>query len=147
MRVLLQRVSSASVTVGGELVGEIGPGFLLLVGIGQEDTAQDVDTLAVKISRLRIFSDENGKMNLDLEKIGGQILSVSQFTLYADLTRGNRPGFSRAASPEEGKRLWEAFNAKLLELGFEVKTGIFGADMKVKLVNDGPVTMMLDSQF
>ena len=146
MRVLLQRVSSASVTVEGEVVGQIGRGFLLLVGVGQGDLERDAETLAAKIAKLRIFADEAGKMNLSLEGVSGQILSVSQFTLYADLSRGNRPGFSSAAPLDEGKRLWEVFNAALKRLGFEVRTGIFGADMQVALVNDGPVTLWLDSQ-
>ena len=146
MRVLLQRVSSASVTVEGEVVGQIGRGFLLLVGVGQGDFERDAESLAAKIAKLRIFSDEVGKMNLSLEGVSGQILSVSQFTLYADLSRGNRPGFSSAAPPELGNRLWEHFNAALERLGFEVHKGIFGAEMQVALVNDGPVTLWLDSQ-
>jgi len=146
MRILLQRVSSASVTVKGEVVGQIGRGFVLLVGVGQGDLERDAEMLAAKIAKLRIFSDEAGKMNLSLEGVSGQILSVSQFTLYADLSRGNRPGFSSAAPPDEGKRLWEYFNAALERLGFEVKKGIFGADMQVTLVNDGPVTLWLDSR-
>ncbi len=146
MRVLLQRVSSASVTGEGEIVGQIGRGFLLLDGVGPEDLESDAETLAVKIAKLRIFSDEAGKMNLALEGVSGKILSVSQFTLYADLSRGNRPGFSNAAPPELGKRLWEHFNAALERLGIEVQTGIFGADMAVALVNNGPVTLWLDSR-
>jgi len=146
MRVLLQRVSSASVTVEGQVVGQIGRGLLLLVGVGLGDLERDAETLVAKIAKLRIFSDEAGKMNLALENVAGKVLSVSQFTLYADLSRGNRPGFSSAAPPEEGKRLWEVFNAALERLGFEVQTGIFGADMQVALVGDGPVTLWLDSR-
>ena len=130
----------------GELVGQIGRGFLLLVGVGQGDLERDAEVLAAKIAKLRIFADEAGKMNLSLEGVSGQILSVSQFTLYADLSRGNRAGFSSAAPPDEGKRLWEHFNASLERLGFEAQKGVFGADMQVALVNDGPVTLWLDSQ-
>ena len=146
MRVLLQRVSSASVMVEEKVVGQIGRGFLLLVGVGHGDLEKDAEILAAKIAKLRIFSDEAGKMNLALEGVSGKILSVSQFTLYADLSRGNRPGFTGAAPPDQGKRLWEVFNMALERLGIEVQTGIFGADMQVALVNDGPVTLWLDSR-
>jgi len=146
VRVLLQRVSSASVMVEEKVVGQIGRGFLLLVGVGHGDLEKDAEILAAKIAKLRIFSDEAGKMNLALEGVSGKILSVSQFTLYADLSRGNRPGFTGAAPPDQGKRLWEVFNMALERLGIEVQTGIFGADMQVALVNDGPVTLWLDSR-
>jgi len=129
-----------------KVVGQIGRGFLLLVGVGHGDLEKDAEILAAKIAKLRIFSDEAGKMNLALEGVSGKILSVSQFTLYADLSRGNRPGFTGAAPPDQGKRLWEVFNMALERLGIEVQTGIFGADMQVALVNDGPVTLWLDSR-
>jgi D-aminoacyl-tRNA deacylase len=146
MRVLLQRVSSASVTVETQVVGNIARGFVLLVGVGPEDTVQDTEMLAQKIGKLRIFSDENGKMNLSLEQVSGQILSISQFTLFANTTGGNRPSFTGAAKAELGNALWNAFNMALEGLGFVVQKGVFGADMQVALVNDGPVTLWLDSK-
>lgn len=150
MRVLVQRVSRASVTVDGTIVGRIGPGLLLLTGITAGDTEADGDTLAQKIANLRIFPDEQGVMNLsalDLRE-GGQpvgTLVVSQFTLYADVRKGRRPSFVRAASPEVAAPLVDALAGQFRRLGFEVAEGVFGAHMAVELVNDGPVTLWLDS--
>ncbi|MET0439246.1 MAG: D-aminoacyl-tRNA deacylase [Devosia sp.] len=144
MRALVQRVQSASVTVDGEITGQIGPGLLVLVCAMQDDTDDLSDWLAQKIAKLRIFQDDAGKMNRSLLDIGGSALVVSQFTLAAD-TKGNRPGFSRAAPPERGRDLYEKFSAALAATGTPVANGIFGADMKVALVNDGPVTIWLDT--
>ena len=147
MRIVLQRVKSASVSIEGSVVGEISQGFLLVVGVGPEDTSDDASYLARKIAGMRIFSDENGKMNLSIDQIGGKILSVSQFTLFADTKKGNRPSFTGAASPEAANQLYEEFNEKLrTEYGLTVETGEFGADMQVSLVNDGPVTIILDTK-
>ena len=147
MRIVLQRVKSASVAIEGSVVGEINQGFLLLVGVGPNDTRDDASYLARKIAGMRIFSDENGKMNLSIDQVGGKILSVSQFTLFADTKKGNRPSFTGAASPEAANKLYEEFNEILrTEYGLIVETGEFGADMKVSLVNDGPVTIILDSK-
>ena len=143
MRIVLQRVTSASVTVDGEVIGKIGTGFLLLFGVGHEDTEEDCRRLADKISGLRIFSDENDKINLDLESVGGELLVVPQFTLYADC-RKNRPGFSHAAPPDMAQRLYEYFVDYCRSLGKEVQTGIFGEYMKVALENDGPFTLELE---
>ncbi|MCR6634637.1 D-aminoacyl-tRNA deacylase [Devosia sp.] len=144
MRALVQRVQSASVTVDSEISGQIGPGLLVLVCAMQDDTDDLADWLAQKIAKLRIFQDDAGKMNRSLLDIGGSALVVSQFTLAAD-TKGNRPGFSRAAPPERGRDLYEKFSAALTASGVPVANGIFGADMKVALVNDGPVTIWLDT--
>ena len=147
MRIVLQRVKSASVSIEGTVVGEINQGFLLLVGVGPDDTRDDASYLARKIAGMRIFSDENGKMNLSIDQVGGKILSVSQFTLFADTKKGNRPAFTGAASPEVAKQLYEEFNDILRkEYGLTVETGEFGADMQVSLVNDGPVTILLDTK-
>lgn len=146
MRVLLQRVAEAQVRVEGQIVGEIAQGFLLLVGVAAEDTKTDAAWLAQKVAKMRVFSDDAGKMNLNIAQVSGKILSVSQFTLYADIQRGNRPSFIAAARPEHGKALFEYFNQCLSQQGLEVCTGVFGADMKVTLLNDGPVTLWLDSQ-
>lgn len=146
MRILAQRVSRAQVTVDGKKAGSIGRGLLLLVGIGAEDAQEDVDSLAAKVVRLRIFEDEAGKMNLDAAKAGGSVLSVPQFTLYADLSKGNRPGFEGAAPPDRAKILWGEFNRSLRKAGLTVEEGVFGAHMDVELVNDGPVTVWLDSK-
>ena len=147
MRIVLQRVKSASVSIEGLVVGEIEQGFLLLVGVGPNDTRDDASYLARKIAGMRIFSDENGKMNLSIDQVGGKILSVSQFTLFADTKKGNRPSFTGAASPEVAKQLYEEFNDILRkEYGLTVETGEFGADMQVSLVNDGPVTILLDTK-
>lgn len=145
MRVVLQRVSQASVAVDGAAVGSIGEGLLLLIGITNTDTQEVAKKLAEKISKLRIFEDENGKMNRSILESGGKILAISQFTLYADCWDGNRPSFTAAARPEHAKPLYEYLMACLRECGLEVETGVFGAHMKVSLVNDGPVTIVLDS--
>lgn len=144
MKALLQRVSRACVTVGGEIVGQIGPGLLILVCAMPDDTEAEVDKLSAKIAKLRIFKDDAGKMNLSLRDMGGSALIVSQFTLAADL-RGNRPGFSYAAPPDLAKHLYETFSAKVAGLGIPVQNGIFGADMDVSLNNDGPVTIWMDT--
>ena len=144
MRAVLQRVSRASVSVDGTTVGEIGPGLMILVCAMQGDTEAQADKLAAKIAKLRIFKDDQGKMNLSVKEAGNAALIVSQFTLAADL-RGNRPGFSPAASPEEGKRLYEHFTTRIAAEGIAVQTGIFGADMDVDLLNQGPVTIWLDT--
>ena len=147
MRIVLQRVKSASVAIEGTVVGEIEQGFLLLVGVGPDDTRDDASYLARKIAGMRIFSDENGKMNLSIDQVGRKILSVSQFTLFADTKKGNRPSFTGAASPEAANKLYEEFNEILrTEYGLIVETGEFGADMQVSLVNDGPVTILLDTK-
>ena len=144
MRAILQRVSRASVTVDGAVAGEIGLGLMILVCAMHGDTEAQSDKLAAKIAKLRIFKDAAGKMNLSLRDVGGAALIVSQFTLAADL-RGNRPGFSPAAAPEEGKRLYDHFTARIKAEGIPAQTGIFGADMDVALVNQGPVTIWLDT--
>ena len=144
MRALVQRVSEARVSVGGEVVGEIGPGLLVLVCAMRGDDAAAADWLARKVVALRIFRDDEGRMNRALRDTGGSALVVSQFTLAAE-TRGNRPGFSTAAAPDEGRRLYERFSDAVRAEGIAVATGVFGADMAVALVNDGPVTIWLDS--
>ncbi|MBB6674289.1 D-aminoacyl-tRNA deacylase [Cohnella nanjingensis] len=146
MKVVLQRVSESRVRVNGESVGEIGPGLMLLVGIGQEDGEADVAWMADKVAGLRIFEDGDGKMNLSVTEAGGDILSVSQFTLYGDCRKGRRPNFMAAAKPEAANALYERFNALLREADLKVETGVFGAMMEVSLVNDGPVTLVLDSK-
>lgn len=145
MRALVQRVSQASVTVDGALVGEIGPGLLVLVCAMQGDGEKQSQWLARKVVNLRIFKDEQDRMNRSVLDTGGEVLVVSQFTLAAE-TKGNRPGFSTAAPPQEGARLYEHFSAQIASHGPRVANGIFGADMKVALVNDGPVTIWLDSE-
>ncbi len=147
MRVLLQRVSEARVEVDARVVGAIGPGLLLLAGFENADNEKDLDWMAGKISRLRVFPDEQGVMNRSVRDCGGQVLAVSQFTLFGDCTSGNRPSWSRAAHGEISQPLFDAFVAALsAQLGQPVPTGVFGADMKVHLVNDGPVTLLLDSR-
>lgn len=143
MRAVLQRVSRASVTVDGVVTGEIGHGLLILICAMQGDDTAKADQLAAKIARMRIFKDDAGKMNLSLRDVGGAALIVSQFTLAADL-RGNRPGFSTAAPPQEGKRLYEYFTTRMEAEGVPVANGVFGADMDVALHNDGPVTIWMD---
>lgn len=144
MRALVQRVSEARVTVAGRVTGEIGAGLMILVCAMQGDTDAQADQLAQKIAKLRIFKDEAGKMNRSLVDTGGAALVVSQFTLAADTSRGNRPGFSTAAPPDEGERLYSYFSDRLRALGITVANGEFGADMDVSLVNQGPVTIWLD---
>ena len=145
MRALLQRVTEASVTVEGEVLGRVDRGLLVLVCAMQGDTEAEAEALAARIAKLRIFRDEAGKMNLSVRDVGGGALVVSQFTLAADTSRGNRPGFSAAADPETGNRLYEHFAAALAAQGIPVEKGRFGADMKVALVNDGPVTIWIES--
>ncbi|MBO8172628.1 MAG: D-tyrosyl-tRNA(Tyr) deacylase [Bacillaceae bacterium] len=145
MRVVVQRAKDAAVTVEGETVGKIDHGLVLLVGITHDDDEQDVAFVADKVANLRIFEDEAGKMNLSLLDVGGAVLSVSQFTLYGDCRKGRRPNFMNAARPEQAEPLYEAFNEKLREKGIEVQTGVFGAMMQVSLVNDGPVTLIVES--
>ncbi len=146
MRVLLQRVSEASVKIEGKINGQIDQGLLLLVGICAEDSQGDIDWLIQKIVNMRIFSDENGKMNLSIQGIQGEFLVISQFTLHASTKKGNRPSFIEAARPESAIPLYENFVTQLKLTNLKVETGIFGADMKVSLVNDGPVTIWLDSK-
>ena len=146
MKALLQRVSEARVEVAGETIGAIGRGLVILFCAEPDDKEADADALARKITKLRIFADEAGKMNLSLLDVGGGALAVSQFTLAADLSRGNRPGFSAAAPPELGEALYNHFCAQLESLGIAVETGRFGAHMAVQLVNDGPVTIWIDSR-
>jgi len=145
MRAVLTRVTSASVTIGGETVGRIGKGFLILLGVGPNDTEKECRYLAEKCLGLRVFEDENGKMNLGLDAIDGEVLVVSQFTLYGNCRKGRRPSFTEAAGPELGNSLYEKFLAICAELGYPPQHGRFGADMKVASVNDGPVTLILDT--
>lgn len=145
MRALLQRISYASVTVDEAKIGQSGPGLLILICAMQGDSEAQADQLTAKIAKLRIFKDDAGKMNKSVKDIGGSALVVSQFTLAADTSRGNRPGFSAAAAPAEGKALYKYFAAKLAEQGVPVETGEFGADMKVELLNDGPVTIWMEA--
>lgn len=145
MRAVIQRVSSASVTVDGNVVGQIGVGFLVLLGVRRGDTRDDAAYLARKIAKLRVFNDAAGKINLSLLEVDGAVLAVSQFTLYADTRGGNRPSFIEAAAPDDGKRLFETFCELLRDEQVEVQQGIFQTDMKVALVNDGPVTIIVDS--
>ncbi|MBT2569143.1 D-aminoacyl-tRNA deacylase [Planococcus sp. ISL-110] len=146
MRVVLQRSKRASVTVGGAITGAISSGYVLLVGITHEDTEKDADYLAGKIAQLRLFEDEEGKMNRSILDNGGEVLSISQFTLYGDVKKGRRPSFISAARPETAEPLWQAFNDALRGHGLVVETGIFGAMMDVQLVNDGPVTILVESK-
>ena len=146
MRVVLQRVSHASVTVEEKVIGQIQRGFLLLVGVTHDDAIEDMEYLVRKIVQMRIFEDEEGKLNRSIQDIGGEILSVSQFTLYADTKKGNRPSFSKAAPGDFAIEMFEQFNGLLRDTGIPVETGQFGADMKVELLNDGPVTILLDSK-
>jgi D-aminoacyl-tRNA deacylase len=145
VRALIQRVSQASVAVAGERVAEVGPGLLVLVAAGAGDGAEQAVWMAGKVARLRVFPDAEGRMNRSVTDVGGAILAVSQFTLYGDAARGNRPGFTGAAPPEEAKLLVDRFAAGLRELGVPVQQGVFGAHMQVALVNDGPVTIWLES--
>ena len=146
MRVVLQRVSHARVTVEEKVIGKIQRGFLLLVGVTHDDAMEDMEYLVRKIVQMRIFEDEEGKLNRSIQDISGEILSVSQFTLYADTKKGNRPSFSKAAPGDVALEMFEQFNGLLRDTGVPVETGQFGADMKVELLNDGPVTILLDSK-
>ena len=146
MKVVLQRVAHASVTVDEKVIGKIQRGFLLLVGVTHDDAMEDMEYLVRKIVQMRIFEDEEGKLNRSIQDIGGEILSVSQFTLYADTKKGNRPSFSKAAPGDVALEMFEQFNGLLRKTGIPVETGQFGADMKVELLNDGPVTILLDSK-
>ncbi|OLE11008.1 MAG: D-tyrosyl-tRNA(Tyr) deacylase [Acidobacteria bacterium 13_1_20CM_4_56_7] len=145
MRAVIQRVSRAQVNVVEEVVGRIGPGLLVLLGVAKSDSQTDAEYLAAKLVSLRIFDDENGKMNLSLVDTGGAVLAVSQFTLYGDVRKGKRPSFDEAAPPEVAHRLYEHFVSKIREAGITCETGRFQATMQVELVNDGPVTILLDS--
>ncbi|SEM31895.1 D-tyrosyl-tRNA(Tyr) deacylase [Mesobacillus persicus] len=145
MRVVVQRSKEAKVTVDGEITGSITKGFVVLVGVTHEDQEKDAAFLAEKVANLRVFEDENGKMNLSLLDVGGEVLSVSQFTLYGDCRKGRRPNFMGAARPEHANEIYESFNSILREKGVKVETGVFGAMMDVQLTNDGPVTLIIDS--
>ena len=145
MRVVLQRVNSASVAVDGEICGKIGKGYLMLLGVGETDSKEIAEKMVEKISKLRIFEDENGKTNLSASDVGGEMLVVSQFTLYADCKKGNRPSFTSAAKPDLATELYEYVKELCKKYFKTVESGIFGADMKVSLENDGPFTLMLDS--
>ena len=147
MRLVIQRVSRASVTIGGVLKSEIGKGLMILLGVEDADSQEDVEWLCQKVTKLRIFEDENEAMNLDINQIGGEFLVVSQFTLHAMTKKGNRPSFIRAARPEHAIPLYESFLKRLAEIsGLPVRCGEFGADMQVELINDGPVTILIDSK-
>lgn len=146
MRAIIQRVSQANVKIKGKLVGEIGEGLLVLLGVGKEDTEEDIEYLIKKILNLRIFGDEKGKMNVSLLDIEGELLIVSQFTLYGDVRKGRRPSFTDSASPDKAKKMYEQFIKKCIEQNIDVETGEFGAEMDVSLINDGPVTILLDSK-
>lgn len=145
MRALIQRSKQASVTIAGEITGSISHGLVVLLGVEQEDTVEDADWLAGKIAQMRIFADAEGKMNLGVKDVGGSVLVVSQFTLHASTKKGNRPGFTRAARPEQAIPLYEHFMT-VLATEVPVKRGVFGADMQVSLINDGPVTIWMDSR-
>jgi D-tyrosyl-tRNA(Tyr) deacylase len=145
MRIVVQRSKEASVTVAGEVVGQIDHGLVLLVGVTHTDTEADVDFVAEKVAHLRIFEDEEGKMNRSVLETGGQILSISQFTLYGDCRKGRRPNFMAAARPEQAEPLYDRFNQRLREKGLHVETGRFGEMMEVRLLNHGPVTLIVES--
>lgn len=146
MKAVLQRAKHASVTVDNSVVGQIDNGLVILLGVTHDDTIDDINFLVKKIINLRIFEDEEGKMNLSLKDVGGEILSISQFTLYGDTSKGRRPNFLQAAKPDQAKALYEQFNQVLSENGISVETGVFGAMMDVQLTNHGPVTFILDSK-
>jgi len=146
MRAVIQRVSKAQVAVDGEVVGRIGKGYVILLGVSEDDTEEDAQYLAEKCAFLRVFNDEQGKMNLSLADVGGSILSISQFTLYADCRKGRRPSFIQAARPEKGEALYERFNTIIRSYGITVETGIFGAMMDVDIYNQGPVTIIINSK-
>ena len=146
MRAVLTKVKHASVTIDGELKGKIGRGFLILLGVAPDDTEEKCRKMADKLCSLRIFDDENDKINLSLDDVGGELLIVSQFTLYGNCRKGRRPSFTDAANPELGERLYEQFLADCASLGYPPQHGRFGADMKVESINDGPVTLILDTE-
>lgn len=146
MKVVLQRVKSAQVTIDDQIVGQINAGFVLLVGVADDDTTADIDYLVRKISQLLVFEDAEGRMNLSIQAIAGEILSISQFTLFADTKKGNRPSFTKAGQPDFASMMYDQFNAALRHTGLPVATGRFGADMAVSLVNDGPVTILFDTK-
>lgn len=146
MRVVLQRSLAANVKVDGKVTGQIDKGYVLLVGLTHEDTTEDVRYVAEKVANLRLFEDDEGKMNRSIFEEGGSILSISQFTLYGDTRKGRRPSFSEAAKPDVAKPLWDLFNEELRKLNLQVETGIFGAMMDVSLTNDGPVTLIVESK-
>lgn len=146
MKIVIQRVKESSVTIDGKIKGSIQKGYMTLVGFCESDTKAIVDKMIDKMIGLRIFEDDQGKMNLSLADVQGAILSISQFTLYADCRKGRRPGFTEAAKPDIAISLYDYYNQKIQDLGIHVETGVFGADMKVSLLNDGPVTILLDSQ-
>ncbi|MFK4566634.1 D-aminoacyl-tRNA deacylase [Enterococcus sp. UD-01] len=146
MKAVIQRVSQAQVSIDGETVGSIAQGFMILLGIHEADTTEDVAYLVRKISKLRVFEDNDGKMNVSIQEVKGSILSISQFTLYAETKKGNRPSFIEAARPEKAIPLYELFNEQLAQQEIPVETGRFGADMAVSLVNDGPVTIIIDTR-
>lgn len=146
MKIVVQRVKESSVTIDGKVHGQIGKGFMVLVGFCDGDNETIVDKMIDKMIHLRIFEDENGKMNLSLDDVKGSVLSISQFTLYANCKKGRRPSFIEAAKPEVAIPLYDYFNEKIREQGIHLETGIFGADMKVSLINDGPITIVLDSK-
>ena len=146
LRILIQRSLQSSVEVNQQTIGSIDKGFVILVGVSHEDDASDVEYCVRKVANLRLFEDEEGKTNLSLKDVSGEILSISQFSLFANTKKGNRPSFIRAAQPDHANQLYEDFNEQLRALGFKVETGEFGADMQVKIVNDGPMTLLIDSK-
>ena len=146
MRVVIQKSLQSSVTIDQEITGEIEKGFVLLVGVTHEDTQEDADYCARKVAKMRIFEDEDDKMNLSLSQVGGEILSISQFTLFANTRKGNRPSFIDSARPDQAEALYDYFNDQLRNQGFKVETGRFGAMMQVSILNDGPVTILIDSK-
>lgn len=146
MRAVVQRVSRGRVVVGAEVVGQIGPGFVVLLGVAREDTLESADYMADKVANLRVFEDDEGKMNRSILEAGGSVLAVSQFTLYGDVRRGRRPGFDRAARPDQAGPLYQRFVERLQAVGLTVETGRFQTQMEVELVNDGPVTILVDSE-
>ena len=147
MKIVLQRVTEASVTIDGKINGQIGKGFVLLLGVANTDTKEIADKMIEKVSRLRIFEDENGKTNLSIDQVEGEVLIISQFTLYADCKKGNRPSFIGAGAPDFANEMYEYVLSRCRELFKNTESGIFGADMKVSLVNDGPFTIVLDSDY
>ena len=145
MRIVIQRVQNASVSVENKVIGEIDEGYMILVGVGEEDSEKDAEYLADKTAGLRLFDDDEGKINLSIKDVGGSILAISQFTLYADTKKGKRPSFVRAAKQEKAERLYEYFMSCLKSAGLRVEKGQFGAHMKIDMINDGPVTILIDS--